>query len=489
MNARFKGLTLALLLVATLAASAQTGKSAKPNIVIILADDLGYGDLGCYGATKVSTPKIDQLAKAGLRFTDAHSPSAVCSPTRYGLLTGLYPMRSPRFAGGGVIFHLDSLAIETQQLTLPKLLKAAGYATAAVGKWHLGFGRDEPDWNGELKPGPLEIGFDYYFGVPTVNSAQPEVFVENHRVVGLDSQDPLSFKSKRELVGGTAARYTHGHIDEQHAQKATEWLAKHHAAHPGQPFFLYFTPISIHSPIVAHPKFRKTSRAGARGDFIQEHDWVVGEVLDQLEQLGVADNTLVIYASDNGGSDGGRNASKFGHKMNGILRGEKADVFEGGQRVPMIVRWPGVTPAGTKSDQLFSLTDWLATVADITAQKLPEKKHFDSVSFSALLCGETIERPIRQDLVVQGLRFKTVAVRQGDWKLIPSQYVGGYLMIDGRRGEPAEYPERDPTQPAGHLYNLRTDLGETQNLYAQNPEKVKELANLLEAIRAQAPTY
>jgi len=334
-----------------------------PNVVVIFADDLGYGDLGCYGATKVQTPNIDKLAMEGRRFTDAHSASAVCTPSRYALLTGEYPHRKGL---SRPVFLKTGLVIDTKQQTLARIMKEAGHATACIGKWHLGFGENAPDWNGDLKPGPLELGFDYYFGVPVVNSHPPFVYVENHRVVGLVPDDPFVFGKKaktREFfekmgtdqIGGADA--AHALYDDEAVgttltAKAVDWIKERKK----EPFFLYLATTNIHHPFTPAPRFKGTSQCGRYGDFIHELDWIVGEVMKTLEEQGVADNTLVIFTSDNGGmfNVGGQDAWEAGHRLNGDLLGFKFSAWEGGHRVPFIARWPGRIEAGSTSEQLIS---------------------------------------------------------------------------------------------------------------------------------------
>lgn len=462
----------AALLLAPLAAL-HAADAPKPirNIVVILADDLGYGDLGCYGATKVKTPNIDGLASAGMRFTDAHSPSAVCSPTRYGLLTGRYAWRTR--LKQGVCQPNDGLLIEQGRTTLPSLFKNQGYATAVVGKWHLGFGDPRPDWNGELKPGPLEVGFDYYFGIPVVNMWQPVVFVENHRVVGLDPSDPISKVLPYSMIGGTAARIPLEHIDIPQTEKAVAWIE---SVPKSTPLFLFFATNTIHEPCIPHPRFKETSECGPRGDCINEHDWCVGQILDALDRTGRAKDTLVIYSSDNGGVGPYVNGKSplegprtDDHSPNGDLRGRKWRNYEGGHRVPFIVRWPGHTPAGTTSSQLVCLTDVLATCAELVRVPLPDDAGEDSFSFLPLILGKQRTKPYGPLIMhdVQG----AFAVREGSWKLM----VG--------LGGDDKAPAPSAAEPTGQLYNLGDDLGETKDLYTQKPEVVARLSALLQKIR------
>ena len=461
----------ALLLAPFATLHAADAPKPKPNIVVILADDLGYGDLGCYGATKVKTPNIDRLASAGMRFTDAHSPSAVCSPTRYGLLTGRYAWRTR--LKSGVCQPNDGLLIEQGRTTLASLLKNQGYATAVVGKWHLGFGDPRPDWNGELKPGPLEIGFDYYFGIPVVNMWQPVVFVENHRVVGLDPSDLISKVLPYSMIGGTAARIPLEHIDVPQTEKAVAWIE---SVPKSTPLFLFFATNTIHEPCLPHPRFKDTSECGPRGDCINEHDWCVGQILDALDRTGRAKDTLVIYSSDNGGVGPYVNGKsplegprKGDHSPNGDLRGRKWRNYEGGHRVPFIVRWPGHTPAGTASSELVCLTDVLATCSELVGVPLPDDAGEDSFSFLPLILGKQRTKPYGPLIMhdVQG----AFAVREGSWKLM----VG--------LGGDDKAPAPSAAEPTGQLYNLGDDLGETKDLYTQKPEVVARLSALLQKIR------
>ncbi|MCR4411433.1 MAG: arylsulfatase [Thermoguttaceae bacterium] len=459
---------------------------SRPNIVFILADDIGYGDFGCYGATKIKTPNIDRLAAEGRRFTDAHSPSAVCTPTRYALMTGEYAWRKP---GTGILPGTAALIIEPGRLTVPALLKRAGYTTGVVGKWHLGLGATAPtDYNGVIKPGPLEIGFDYAWLLPATGDRTPCVWIENHRVVGLDPADPISLDYSIERghplsyvngiprigrqIGGKAALWKDDEIADVLTGKAVAFIEKH----KDRPFFLYFATHDIHVPRVPHARFRGTSQAGVRGDVVQEFDWSVGEVLKVLDRLGLADNTLVMVTSDNGGVldtngpdhvNSGTVETNNGHMHNGPLRGNKGSPYEGGTRVPFVARWPGHVKPGT-SDALICHVDLLATAAAITGQTLPEEAGPDSFNILPALLGDPRDRPCRDHLVEHGNRL---ALRLGTWKYIPA------AAPKAKRGKRAGED--------GELYDLATDLGETTNLAAQHPERVKQMAALLQRIRSE----
>jgi arylsulfatase A len=485
---------------------AKKNDSQKPNVVIIYADDLGYGDLGCYGATKVRTPNIDKLATQGRMFTDMHVASAVCTPSRYALLTGEYPFRVGSF---GPVFDRQGLIIDPDKLTLADVMKESGYATGIIGKWHLGFGEERPDWNGELKPGPLELGFDYYFGMPTVNSHPPFVYVENHSVVGLDPDDPIVYGKKAETkefdekmdinkMGG--ARAAHALYDDELvgttlAGKAVDWIK----THKDQPFFLYFPTTNIHHPFTPHPRFKGTSDCGRYGDFIHELDWIVGEIMKTLEEENLADNTLLIFTSDNGGmmNRGGQNAVSLGHHQNGDLLGFKFDSWEGGHRVPMIIRWPGKIKAGSKSDQLVSNVDMLHSIATLVDYELGANDAPDSYNMLPVLLGNT-RRELRDHLVVAAFREPNMALRKGNWMFIGAQGGGGFTMPNpgdhGFGGPPAlkfagqvnsdvEDGKIKPDAPKQQLYNLKKDFRQSTNVIRENPKVAKEMEEMLKQIR------
>jgi arylsulfatase A len=485
------------MLVGHAAIVAEESKPTRPNIVIVLADDLGWGDLGCYGATKVQTPHCDRLAREGMRFTDAHSPCSVCTPSRYNLLTGRYAWRT--WVKTGCVWANDPLLVEERRMTLPLLLRSAGYATACVGKWHLGFGKpgtegwDDvlgPDYNRELKPGPLEVGFDYFFGIPHVGQL-PHFFIENHGVVNLDASDPIRVladtrpgwntdylhRSRTEnpnlgVSGGKQAAYQHEELAIKLTEKAVAWIAQQKNE---RPFFLHLCHRNVHGPIAPAPQFRNTSQCGAYGDFIHELDWSVGEILRVLDQRGLTPNTVVILSSDNGavnqGYRPGPKAEYQGHFANGPLRGQKTEIYEGGHRVPFLVRWPGRVAPASRCDQLTANTDLLATTAEIVGQRLADNAGEDSFSFLSALLQQKATQPLRDTIVNDSWKGQ-YAIRQGNWKLLLCQGGGGL-------GWKAEV---DAAQPAGQLFNLTEDLGENQNLYDAHPEIVQRLTTLFKAI-------
>jgi len=491
--------------------SLASASDEPPNVVVIFADDLGYGDLSCYGATKLKTPQIDRLAAEGRRFTDAHSASAVCTPSRYALVTGEYPHRRGL---SKPVFLKTGLVIDTEKQTIADLMKDAGYATACIGKWHLGFGERAPDWNGELKPGPLELGFDYYYGVPVVNSHPPFVYVENHRVVGLVPDDPFVFGKKaktREFfekmgldqIGGADAAhalYDDEAVGTKLTEKSVEWIK----TRGKEPFFLYLATTNIHHPFTPAPRFLGTSDCGPYGDFVHELDWMVGEIMKTLEAQGVANNTLVIFTSDNGGmfNVGGQDAWDAGHRLNGDWLGFKFGAWEGGHRVPFIARWPGQIEAGSTSDQLISNIDLIATLAALTDTELRPGQGRDSVNILPALVGDPQES-LRDHLVLAPSKPANLSIRKGKWIYIGAQGSGGFT--GAKRGGHAfggpaaityaGYENSDiangrikPDAPPAQLYDLEADPKQAQNLYRKHPEVVEELSGLLAEHRSNGPS-
>ncbi len=488
-------------------AAAQPPKAGRPNIVLIYADDLGYGDVSAYGARRIRTTHIDRLAAAGVRFTHAHSPAATCTPSRYALLTGEYAWRRP---GTGVLPGDARLIIEPGRPTLPAVLKRQGYATAVVGKWHLGLGAGRIDWNGEIKPGPLEIGFDYAFLIPATGDRVPCVYVENHRVANLDPSDPIEVSYETPFPGEPTGKThphllklhpSHGHdqaivngisrigymrggqkalwVDEDMADvitaKAVEFIGRRHES----PFFLYFSTHDIHVPRVPHPRFAGKSGMGPRGDAILELDWCVGQILDALDRRNLARDTLVIFTSDNGPvvDDGYRDQAveKLGkHRPAGPWRGGKYSNFEGGTRVPFLVRWPGRVPAGAESPALVSQIDLAHSLALLTGAALEAEAAPDSFNIlSALLGADPQGRP---HLVEQA---GSLSVIVGRWKYVAPGKGPAYNKNTGI--ETGNHPEPQ-------LYDLAADPGERNNVAARFPDKVAELAALLEQIRRSART-
>jgi len=485
-----------------------------PNVVLIFADDLGYGDLGCYGATKVRTPNIDRLAAEGRRFTDAHSASAVCTPSRYALLTGEFPVRGNGGRGvWGPAPITSPLIVNTEKTTIADVFKRGGYDTAVVGKWHLGFGKARNTWQGPLRPGPQDLGFDYYFGMPVVNSAPPYVYVENDRVVGGDPDDPLVYLGRnaksatpitpippeaaqrsRNVFGGAKEAhklFNDYQVGTKFAEKSVEWIKQR----KDKPFFLYLATTNIHHPFTPAKRFQGTSQCGLYGDSIHELDWMVGEILACLEDRGLSDNTLVIFTSDNGGmfNFGGQAAFQAGHRQNGDLLGFKFGVWEGGHRVPMIVRWPGKVKAGTTSNQLISNVDMLATFAAVTGLKLDKAQQADSVNMLPGLVGEPVEQ-LRDHLVLAPNKGTHLSIRKGKWMYIPRRGSGGFggrkpgdhtfagpaaATFVGSINSDIEDGQVKKGAPTAQLYDLEADVNQTQNVHNSHPEVVKELTSLL----------
>lgn len=499
---------LSLISVCLFAQSAQKNlQKNKPNVIFIYADDLGYGDLSSYGATKIKTPNLDKLANQGVRFTNAHCTSATCTPSRYALLTGEYPWRK---SGTGILPGDAALIIPTDKMTLPKLFQQAGYKTAIVGKWHLGLGDQvAKDWNREIKPGPNEVGFDYSFIFPATADRVPTVFMENHSVVALDSSDPIQVdytnkvgndptgKEHPELLkmksspgqghdntivngigrigymsGGNKARWVDEEVSTTFLTKAKTYIEENHKT----PFFLYFTLTEPHVPRMPATMFKGKSGLGLRGDAILQLDWTVGEIMKQLEASGIANNTMVIFSSDNGAvlDDGYQDEAVTqlnGHTPNGILRGGKYSVLEAGTRVPFILSWPDVVKPKVAS-AMVSQMDLLASFSNLLNQAIPKGDAPDSQNTLDVFLGKSDKG--RSILIEQGGNVLgkggALAIVKDNWKFIPPNegipYDKLVAIETGNSLEP-------------QLYNLNEDLGEKNNLAKKYPKKVKELAELL----------
>ncbi|MCC7043656.1 MAG: arylsulfatase [Acidobacteria bacterium] len=492
-------LVVACLLAAVVPAAAQ----APRNIVLIYADDLGYGDVSSYGATALSTPNIDRLARDGVRFTDAHAPAATCTPSRYSLLTGEYAWRKP---GTGILPGDARLIIEPGRTTLPSLLTRAGYTAGVVGKWHLGLGPEGgPDWNGHIAPGPNEVGFASSFIMAATGDRVPTVFVDNGRVVGLDPTDPIEVSyttpvgdwptgaARPDLLtmhpshghnqtivngisrigymtGGRAALWRDEELGDVFTREAVAFIERNRAT----PFFLFFSLHEPHVPRVPHPRFVGRTTMGPRGDVIAQLDWSVGEILDTINRLGLTNDTLVIFTSDNGPviDDGYRDRAVEAlgnHQPAGPFRGGKYSSFEAGTRVPFVVRWPARVKAGV-SHALISQIDLLASMAALTQQPLAPADAPDSRDILPALLGASPTG--RADLVKQA---GGLSVRQGSWKYIaPGK---GAALNQNTNTELGNSPEPQ-------LYDLSTDPGERTNLASQHPEKVKELQTMLDQVRS-----
>lgn len=480
--------------------------AAPPNILLILADDLGYGDVRCYNAdAKAPTPNLDRLAVEGMRFTDAHSPATVCTPSRYSLLTGQMAFRMPK---GGTVFTGAGgpSLIAPGRLTLPEMLRRQGYATSAIGKWHVGFTfRDvggNPIHDGSLEAvkridhsrriegGPLDHGFDRFFGTaccPTTDWLY--AFLDGDRVPvpparPLDRstlpKHPYANDCREGLI---APDFPMEEVDLVFLEKSREFLAQHVRDSPDRPFFLYHATQAVHLPSFAGKDFRGKTQAGPHGDFLHEFDWIVGELMRELERHGLAGNTLVLVSSDNGPEVSSVVHMRADHGHDGAKpwRGMKRDSWEGGHRVPLIVRWPGRVKPGGTSDQLVCLTDVMATLAAITGFELPRDAAEDSFNLLPVLEGKTTE-PIRPYLLTQAFAgAKTLSIRRGDWKFLDHRGSGGNRYDSGGL-KPYDRPETAPDAPA-QLYDLATDPGETTNLFFKNPQVASELRALLERSR------
>jgi arylsulfatase A len=475
--------------------SCETFAAERPSIVLILADDLGYGDPGCYNKdSKIPTPHIDQLARDGMRFTDAHSPSGVCSPTRYALLTGRYAWRTR--LQRNVLGPWDRPLIAADRLTVGQLLQQHGYVTACIGKWHLGQNYSTTDgkpptggannaqcnvdFTQPITEGPTTRGFDHYFGT-IVPNYPPYCFIENDRTVGQPTE--RASKGLFNIPGPMVPGWKLVNILPEMTRHAVQWVED--SAQTKRPFFLYLPLTSPHYPVVPAPEFAGRSHAGEYGAFVSQTDWVVGQVLDALDRSHVAENTLVIFTSDNGPEVTGEvkpgaydRVPQFGHRSSGELRGAKRDVWEGGHRVPFLARWPCRVPSGAVSDETMCHVDFLATVAALLEAKLPDHAAEDSVNVLPVLMGQTLSASAREATVHHSARGK-FAIRKGDWVLIDAPTGDD----NGARGEPQWLKDERgyvPHDQPGELYNLRDDLGQRHNRFAEKPELVGELKGLLE---------
>lgn len=474
----------------------------KPNIIVIMADDLGFGDVSCNGATRIQTPNIDQLAREGRRFTSGYTTASTCTPTRYSFLTGAYAFRTPNT---GVAPPNAPLVIPSGTETIASQLKRGGYCTAVIGKWHLGLGEKAPDWNNELKPGPLELGFDHCFILPTTNDRVPQVYVENHRVRKLDPKDPLWVGSRKPsddhptgiteraklrlnwsighndsvhngigrigfYTGGQSARFRDEDMADDWIRQANGWMEQQR----DQTFFLFFASHSIHVPRMPHERFQKQSNMGLRGDAILEFDWQVGEIMKTVDRLKLSEKTLIVVCSDNGpvlddGYQDGAVEKLGGHMPSGPYRGGKYSVFEGGTRTPFIVRWKGrIQPA--VSDAMVSTMDLASSMAALAKVTVPAKAFPDSFNVLGALLGEAGASG-REYLVQQDNNLNNFGLRVGSWKLV-------------RQKIPAREREKNPqlAEFRYQLFDLAGDVGEQKNVAAEQPERVAAMRQQLERV-------
>jgi len=505
---KFLGLTGICLLSASCTSNKKENQKElpqKPNVIIILADDIGYGDLSCNGEPTINTPNVDNLAAQGVRFTDAHAVAATSTPSRYSLLTGNYNWRRN---DTGIAAGDAGMIIKPHEYTLAQMFQQAGYNTAAVGKWHLGLGKEtgEQDWNGEIEYGPREIGFDYSYIMAATGDRVPCVYVENQRIVNLDAEnDPIAVsyttpfpgeplgKDHPELLTVMKPSPNHGHdqaivngisrigymkgggkalwLDENIADSITAHAVSFIKEKRDQPFFLYFGTNDIHVPRVPHPRFRGKSGMGPRGDAILEFDWSVGQVIQAVKDIGAENNTIIIITSDNGPviDDGymDQAVELLGdHRPWGDFRGGKYSIFEAGTRIPLIIALPGYTQSKT-SDALVSHIDFLASFANLTGVELPEDAAKDSRNQIDVLLSNADKG---RDYVIESAG--SLSISTGEWKYIEPSNRARYNKLTNIELGNDTLPQ---------LYNLKNDIGETNNLYLENPEKLEELKNILEA--------
>jgi arylsulfatase A len=484
--------TVLILLSSGLIASAAI-ESAKPNILILYADDMGFGDLQIQNPNgKIPTPNLDRLATEGMRFTDAHSSSGVCTPSRYAMLTGRYHWR--KFYG--IVDAFGSSVFSDEELTMPEMLQANGYTTAIIGKWHLGWDWDSIrrpnakkksapeafDWSKPIPDGPLAHGFDYYFG-DTVINFPPYTWIENEHVVDVPDimMDTSNWKPIKEGNWECRPGPAYSGWDPYEnipvtTAKGVEYIKKQ--ARSDQPFFLYFAFPSPHAPIIPNDAFDGMSGAGAYGDFVFETDDACGQLLQALEASGQLENTIVVFSADNGAEAYAYERDKvYGHWSSEPFRGVKQDIYEGGHHVPFIVRWPGVTHPGSVSDEIVSQIDLMATFANFLGTDLPDGQAEDSQNLLPVLKGTG---PVRTSVVHSTWESSGFAIREGDW-----------VLIDARNGY-SRYPPESWSKRHGYaedddlpveLYNLKTDIGQRTNVAEQYPERVQSLQNLLHEIQ------
>lgn len=496
-----KQIITAVLSIAMLSASL-VAQNKKPNIVVIYVDDLGYGDLSCYGATEVKTPNVDKLAQGGVQFTDGHCSASTCTPSRYSLLTGRYAFRK----NAAVLPGDAPLLINTATPTLPGMLQKNGYKTAVIGKWHLGLGDGNVDWNGKVSPGPLEIGFDYSYLIPSTGDRVPSVLLENHHVVGLDQEDPIQISYKKKIgndptgnenpeleryasdnfhgktivngvarigymSGGNAARFRDETVPYQMLNKARLFIDDNKE----QPFFLYFAFHDIHVPRLPDTRFQGATDMGVRGDAIVQMDYITGAIVNHLEKRGLSENTIIVFSSDNGPvlDDGYADeaVSRLGsHQPGGPYRGNKYSAYEAGTRVPTIVYWPG-TIAPKQSDALLTHTDLYASVAELVGHELTDNEAPDSEAMWATFAGES--KKGREFLLEESV---TLSLRHKNYKYIhPTTKKAGWI----KKEKNIESGAMNEVQ----LFDLSKDVNERTNIAAKNKRLIKKMQKEIERIQ------
>lgn len=480
--------------------------SSKPNIVFIMADDMGYGDLSCYGATKISTPNMDAVAANGMMFTDAHSSSAVCTPSRYSVITGRYCWRTA--LKSSVLGGFGAPLIEPGRETVASMLKKQGYSTYAVGKWHIGLkwkkadgssllNKDElgvhgqfdlhehidgfnVDYGRRIDGGPVDLGFDRWFGISGSLDMPPYCFIEDDHTVGIPDREKEPY-GDNQRKGMMVEGWRDDQCDLTFAEKACEYINDHVEKRPDKPFFMYMTPAAPHRPCVPPEFIRGASQAGDRGDAVVLVDWMVGEVTRTLRENDLEENTLLIITSDNGALATCANGLDYGHKSNGEWRGQKADIWEGGHREPFIAQWPAVIKPGGSCSQIICLMDLMTTCAELTQAEVPNDAAEDSVSFASALTGEDRAVPPRESLVHHSVDG-TFSIRMGNWKMIAGLGSGGFTAP--KREDPL------PGGPIGQLYDLSADPKEENNLWQDQPERVTSFMKELKVIqKTDAPNF
>jgi len=500
----FKGLAGILLisLLSLLFTNCSKEKQSQPNIVIIYADDMGYGDLNCQNPdSKIPTPYLDQLASEGMRFTDAHSSSGICSPSRFALLTGSYHWRRQH----GIVGPFGKPFFKDSDITLPQLLKNSGYTTACIGKWHLGWDwkfKNPPsgevmqwgkmrevylpqdiDWTKAIKGGPLDRGFDYYFGDGTINFP-PYTWIENDRVLEVPTEEMdiqhIGFETKEgqwEFRPGPKARDWNPYkVLPGLSNKVRDWIQSQEGQ---KPFFLYFALPSPHAPIIPNDEFDGTSQAGAYGDFMVQTDWVAGQILEALKEKGLEENTIVIFSADNGPEAyAWKRAETYDHFSMGDFRGLKRDVWEGGHHVPFLFKWPGKVKANSVSNEVISQVDIMATLLSILNIELPKEAAPDSYDFSPVLLGKAYDSPLRT-ATIHNTYASTWGIRKGDWLYI-NDSTGGHRKLPDFFQELRNYED---FSTEGLLFNMQVDSEQRINLYETYPDKSRELDSLLQVYR------
>jgi arylsulfatase A len=497
-------ITLLFLLSVLVLLSCTKEEYTQPNIIIIYADDMGYGDLNCQNPnSKIPTPNLDRLASQGMRFTDAHSSSGICSPSRFALLTGTYHWRRQH----GIVESFGPPFFKDTDITLPQALKTKGYTTACIGKWHLGWDWEfqnshseenqkvrtqkrylhtDIDWDKPIKGGPLARGFDYYFGDETINFP-PYAWIENERILEAPTEEMdsinIGYKTKEGdwefRPGPKVKNWNPYEVLPTITRKTTQWI---HKQEKEKPFFLYLALPSPHAPIIPNDEFDGKSQAGGYGDFVFQTDWVIGQVLNMLKEKGFEDNTIVIFSSDNGTeSYAWERAKKYGHYSMGKFRGVKRDVWEGGHHVPFIIKWPGHVEANSTTKEVISQVDIMATLTSITGIELPENAAPDSYDLTPVIKGTKYKSPLRE-ATIHNTYSSIWAIRKGDWLYINNS-TGGHRELPPSFKELTGYKDFDTK---GLLFNMVEDSEQRVNLYEKYPAKNIEMNNLLEAYRTRS---